>query len=442
MSGPAVPIAVTGASPRIRRRLARWRTRRRTASPRRSPSAPRSRNGRGARPRGPCRVVRRPMMGTQPRARRMARRTMSPVPLRSSARRAVQTSPRSSTTRIPTTCGARRRRSHRPRSDRAATRAATGRPHRPGRPGPAPARAPPTSAPAAMTRTVPALARSPPDHRRMRAAASRGVPPIAWRAVAMSSRNGAARPRADRCVTTTARRRRPTRSSRVSSAGPRARRATPSRTTRSCRRPAQPGDRRSARRAIAGEIGTVIAIAPRRMTPAVRVTAPLGNGSAATRPTRPSRPGPAWPGCRAFRPWRSCSVAWSWPRSCCSSCPRCSASGDRSRAHAPAPTRRSRRRPPSAEPTPVPEPTPQTYVIKSGDTLSRIAREFGVTLDALLEANKDRISNPNRIAVGDEIDHPSAAGRGGPGRVIPAGRGVSLGLGERGVAGPPSAGRC
>ena len=61
---------------------------------------------------------------------------------------------------------------------------------------------------------------------------------------------------------------------------------------------------------------------------------------------------------------------------------------------------------PSPSPTAVPAPTPQTYVIKSGDTLSRIAREFNVSLDALLEANKDRISNPNRIKVGDEIIIP------------------------------------
>ena len=54
----------------------------------------------------------------------------------------------------------------------------------------------------------------------------------------------------------------------------------------------------------------------------------------------------------------------------------------------------------------MPEPTPQVYVIKTGDTLSRIAREFNVSLDALLDANKDRISNPNRIRVGDEIIIP------------------------------------
>jgi LysM repeat protein len=61
---------------------------------------------------------------------------------------------------------------------------------------------------------------------------------------------------------------------------------------------------------------------------------------------------------------------------------------------------------PSPSPTPVPEPTAQTYVIKSGDTLSAIAREFNVSLDALLEANKDTISNPNRITVGQEIIIP------------------------------------
>ena len=61
---------------------------------------------------------------------------------------------------------------------------------------------------------------------------------------------------------------------------------------------------------------------------------------------------------------------------------------------------------PSVSPTPIPEPTPGVYVIKAGDTLSRIARQFNVTLDALLAANKDRISNPNRIRVGDEIIIP------------------------------------
>ena len=61
----------------------------------------------------------------------------------------------------------------------------------------------------------------------------------------------------------------------------------------------------------------------------------------------------------------------------------------------------------SPEPTPIPEPTPQVYVIKEGDTLSGIAREFGLTLDQLLAANADTITNPNLIAVGDEIIIPA-----------------------------------
>jgi nucleoid-associated protein YgaU len=61
---------------------------------------------------------------------------------------------------------------------------------------------------------------------------------------------------------------------------------------------------------------------------------------------------------------------------------------------------------PTPEPTPVPAPTPQVYVIKTGDTLSKIARSFGLTLDQLLAANKDTIKDPDRIVVGDEIVIP------------------------------------
>ena len=61
---------------------------------------------------------------------------------------------------------------------------------------------------------------------------------------------------------------------------------------------------------------------------------------------------------------------------------------------------------PTPEPTPEPEPTPQTYVIQEGDTLSGIAREFGLTLDELLAANTETIENPDRISVGDEIIIP------------------------------------
>jgi LysM repeat protein len=60
----------------------------------------------------------------------------------------------------------------------------------------------------------------------------------------------------------------------------------------------------------------------------------------------------------------------------------------------------------SPSPTAIPDPTPQLYTIKAGDTLSKIARRFNVSLDALLAANKETIKNPNRIQVGDEIIIP------------------------------------
>jgi LysM repeat protein len=61
---------------------------------------------------------------------------------------------------------------------------------------------------------------------------------------------------------------------------------------------------------------------------------------------------------------------------------------------------------PTPQPTEPPAPTPTVYVIKQGDTLSKIARAFGVSLDDLLEANKATITNPNRISVGDQIIIP------------------------------------
>ena len=70
-------------------------------------------------------------------------------------------------------------------------------------------------------------------------------------------------------------------------------------------------------------------------------------------------------------------------------------------------------------PTPIPEPTAQTYVIKAGDTLTKIAKKFDVTVDELLAANKKTIKNKDRITVGleivipvptpDEVTDPSAA---------------------------------
>jgi LysM repeat protein len=46
------------------------------------------------------------------------------------------------------------------------------------------------------------------------------------------------------------------------------------------------------------------------------------------------------------------------------------------------------------------------YVIKKGDTLSKVASAHGITLEQLLAANKD-IKNPNRITEGQEITIPA-----------------------------------
>lgn len=50
-------------------------------------------------------------------------------------------------------------------------------------------------------------------------------------------------------------------------------------------------------------------------------------------------------------------------------------------------------------------PTPSRYRVRRGDTLSSIARQHGVSLEALAEAN--RITNPNRIFVGTVLVLPA-----------------------------------
>jgi LysM domain len=59
----------------------------------------------------------------------------------------------------------------------------------------------------------------------------------------------------------------------------------------------------------------------------------------------------------------------------------------------------------SIAPTPTPVPTPVIYVIQAGDTLSKIATDHGLTLDALMAANPD-ITDPNRIVEGQQITIP------------------------------------
>jgi hypothetical protein len=60
-----------------------------------------------------------------------------------------------------------------------------------------------------------------------------------------------------------------------------------------------------------------------------------------------------------------------------------------------------------AEPTAVPSPTPLTYKVVSGDTLTKIAKKFNVTVAQILAANPT-IKNADTIKVGDKIVIPTA----------------------------------
>jgi LysM repeat protein len=51
----------------------------------------------------------------------------------------------------------------------------------------------------------------------------------------------------------------------------------------------------------------------------------------------------------------------------------------------------------------------QTYTVKSGDTLSKIAKQFYGNVNdynKIFEANKDQLSSPDRINVGQELKIP------------------------------------
>lgn len=60
-------------------------------------------------------------------------------------------------------------------------------------------------------------------------------------------------------------------------------------------------------------------------------------------------------------------------------------------------------------PTPIPEPTQQVYVVQSGDTMSRIAKRFGVPLATLCDINKATIPNCDKVVVGQNVIIPVVA---------------------------------
>ena len=80
---------------------------------------------------------------------------------------------------------------------------------------------------------------------------------------------------------------------------------------------------------------------------------------------------------------------------------------------------------PSDTPTPTVSPTPVIYVIKQGDTLLVIARQFGVTVEEIQEVNG--ISDPRRLRIDQEIIIPTKEQTGEP-TVVPTATPVPLGL--------------
>jgi len=60
---------------------------------------------------------------------------------------------------------------------------------------------------------------------------------------------------------------------------------------------------------------------------------------------------------------------------------------------------------PAPSPTAAPLPTPTVYVVAKGDTMSKIAKRFGVTIEQIMAANP-QIKNPDKITIGDELTIP------------------------------------
>jgi len=47
-----------------------------------------------------------------------------------------------------------------------------------------------------------------------------------------------------------------------------------------------------------------------------------------------------------------------------------------------------------------------TYTVQSGDNLSKIGEKYGISWNAIYEANKDKISDPDKIFPGQELTIP------------------------------------
>lgn len=56
----------------------------------------------------------------------------------------------------------------------------------------------------------------------------------------------------------------------------------------------------------------------------------------------------------------------------------------------------------------APEAAANTYTVQSGDNLSKIGAKYGVSWNAIFEANRDKLNDPDKIYPGQELTIPSA----------------------------------
>jgi nucleoid-associated protein YgaU len=54
----------------------------------------------------------------------------------------------------------------------------------------------------------------------------------------------------------------------------------------------------------------------------------------------------------------------------------------------------------------APEAASVTYTVVSGDNLSKIGKHYGVTWQQIFEANRDKLDDPDKIQVGQELVIP------------------------------------
>ena len=98
------------------------------------------------------------------------------------------------------------------------------------------------------------------------------------------------------------------------------------------------------------------------------------------------------------------SQGWgAWP-----ACTRKLGYGEAEKAGSPTPPGGGSVTPPPSDPA----PSGSTYTVRSGDTLGSIAAANGTTWQALYDANRDRVSNPNAIRVGQVLRLPGGSGGG------------------------------